>query len=190
MGIIGPSGWSACTSTIIFGRVSCERHERAANNRSTNAETSRRSTLICENGLNGFKAAEYMVPSALRQGFLPTNRGLEVRLGAEGGGRSEGGVQAEVSAVKEGGDFGGFGEVTDKIEHGAVSCGARGAEREAENGAEMVFELAGDGAFDGPVAGIVDTRSHFVGEKLALVFEEFESEDAGVFHGFEDAVSG
>jgi len=172
-----------------------------------------------------------MVPSALRQGFLPTNRGLEVRLGAEGGGRSEGGVQAEVSAVKEGGefgeaeseafggggtksdvaefaagtgglavememgvgdseDFGGFGEVTDKIEHGAVSCGARGAEREAENGAEMVFELAGDGAFDGPVAGIVDTRSHFVGEKLALVFEEFESEDAGVFHGFEDAVSG
>lgn len=140
----------------------------------------------------------------------------------EGGGGGEGGVEAEVRAVEEGGefgeaegeafggggaegdvaefaagtggfsvevevgvrdgeDFGGFGEVADEIEHGAVTGGSGGAEREAEDGAEMVLELAGDGAFDGPVAGIVDARGHFVGEQFALVFEEFDGEDADVF---------
>jgi hypothetical protein len=54
----------------------------------------------------------------------------------------------------------------------------------------MVLELAGDGAFDGPVAGIVDARGHFVGEELALVFEKFDGEDADVFQGFENAVGG
>src|SRR5712692_9306171 len=54
----------------------------------------------------------------------------------------------------------------------------------------MVLELAGDGAFDGPVAGIVDARSHFVDEKLSLMFKEFKGEDADVFQGFEDTVGG
>ena len=40
---------------------------------------------------------------------------------------------------------------------------SRGAERHAQDSAEMVFELTGDGTFDGPVAGIVDARGHFVG---------------------------
>jgi len=71
-----------------------------------------------------------------------------------------------------------------------VTGGARGAERQAEDGAEMILELARDGAFDGPVAGIVDARGHFIGEKLALVLEEFDGEDADVFEGFEDTVGG
>src|SRR5712692_2006879 len=54
----------------------------------------------------------------------------------------------------------------------------------------MVLELAGDGAFDGPVAGIVDARSHFVDEKLSLMFKEFKGEDADVFQRFENAVGG
>jgi hypothetical protein len=98
-------------------------------------------------------------------------------------------IEMEVG-VGDGQDFGGFGEVADEIEHGAVASGSRRAEGKAEDGAEMVFELAGDGAFDGPVAGIVDARGHFVGEELALVFEELDGEDANVFQGFENAVGG
>jgi len=45
-----------------------------------------------------------------------------------------------------------------------VAVGSRGAQREAEYGAKMIFELAGDGAFNSPVAGIVDARRHFVDE--------------------------
>ena len=105
---------------------------------------------------------------------------------AEAGGFS---VEMEVR-VGDGEDFGGFREVADKIEHGAVSGRAGRAEREAENGAEMVLELAGDGTFDGPMAGIVDARGHFIGEEFTLMFEKFDGEDAGVFQGFEDAVGG
>src|SRR5712664_1353423 len=151
--------------------------------------------------------------------------------GAEGGGGGEGGVEAEVGAVEEGGEFGeakgeafggcgaegdvaefaagargfaievevgvgngedfsGIGEVADEVEHGAVAGGSRGAEREAKDGAEMVLELAGDGAFDGPVSGIVDARSHFVDEELSLVLKKFKGEDPDVFQGFEDTACG
>ncbi len=88
-------------------------------------------------------------------------------------------VEVEVG-VGDGEDFGGIGEVADEVEHGAVagrSCGAKG---ETEDGAEMILELAGDGAFDGPMAGIVDARCHFVGEELAPVFEKFKGEHANV----------
>ena len=143
-------------------------------------------------------------------------------LGAEGGTSGQGGVEAEVGAMEEGGEFGeaeseafgrggaegdvaqfaagarGFsvemevrvgdgedfrriGEFADEIEHRAVAGRSRGAEREAEDGAEMILKLACDGTFDGPVAGIVDARSHFIGEELALVFEKFDGEDADVF---------
>src|SRR5258708_26042375 len=99
------------------------------------------------------------------------------------------GVEGEVG-VGDGENFGGFREVADEIEHGAVAGGCGGAKREAEDGAEMILKLAGDGAFDGPVAGIVDARSHFVNEKFSLVFKEFKGEDADVFQGFEDAGGG
>src|SRR5579859_7663176 len=87
-------------------------------------------------------------------------------------------------------NFGGFREVADKIQHGAMTERTRGAEREAEDGAEMIFELAGDSSFDGPMTGIVDARSHFVGEQVALVFEEFDGEDTHIFEGLENAMSG
>jgi hypothetical protein len=54
----------------------------------------------------------------------------------------------------------------------------------------MVLKLASDCTFDGPVTGIVDARSHFVGQKFALVFEKLDGEDADVFQGFENAMSG
>src|SRR5712671_7879382 len=54
----------------------------------------------------------------------------------------------------------------------------------------MVFELAGDGAFDRPVAGIVDARRHFVGQQTAVTFEQFNGEDSYVVESLEDAASG
>src|SRR4029077_21095835 len=83
--------------------------------------------------------------------------------------------------VGDGKNFGGFGEITDEIEHGAMAGGSGGTEREAEDGAEVVFELTGDSAFDGPMAGIVDAGGHFVGEEFALLFEKFDGEYADIF---------
>src|SRR5256885_521886 len=73
-------------------------------------------------------------------------------------------------------DFGGFGKVADKVEHGAVASRSRGAERQSEDGAQMVLELASDGTLDSPVAGIVDARSHFIGLEFALVFEKLDGQ--------------
>jgi hypothetical protein len=98
-------------------------------------------------------------------------------------------VEMEVR-VGDGEDFGGIGKVSDEIEHGTVAGGSRGAERDAEHGTEMILELAGDGALNRPVAGIVDAWGHFVGQEIALVFEEFDSEDAYVFQGFENSAGG
>src|SRR6266540_5258664 len=44
----------------------------------------------------------------------------------------------------------------------------------------MVLELARHGAFDGPVAGVVDTRRQLVDEELAADVEQLDGEDAGV----------
>src|SRR5712671_5814962 len=174
---------------------------------------------MCSSGMLVFR-------SPCRKFGHPTLAG-RLDSGAEGGGGGEGGVEAEVGAVEEGGefgeaegeafggggaegdmaefaagaggfavevevgvgdgeDFGGFGEVADEIEHGAVAGEPCRAEREAEDGAEMVLKLAGDGAFDGPVSGIVDARGHFVGEKFSLVLKKFKGEYADVFQGFKD----
>jgi len=102
-----------------------------------------------------------------------------------------GGLAVEMEmGVRDREDFGGFGEIAYEIEHGAVAGEPGRAEREAEDGAEMVLELAGDGAFNRPVAGIVDARCHFVDEKLPLVFKEFKGQDPGVVQGFKNAVGG
>src|SRR6266850_1708925 len=115
---------------------------------------------------------------------------------AEGGGFGGGGTEGDVAefaagagglavemevGVGDGEDFGGFGEFADEIEHGGMAGESRGAEGHAKDGAEMIFELAGDGAFDGPVAGIVDARGHFIGEQAAIVFEEFDGQNADIF---------
>jgi len=51
----------------------------------------------------------------------------------------------------------------------------------------MVFKLAGDRSFNGPVAGIVDAGRHFVGEETPFVREEFDGQDAYIFQGLENA---
>ena len=50
----------------------------------------------------------------------------------------------------------------------------------------MVFKLRGVGAFDGPVAGVVDARRHLVGEEMGAADEELDGEDADVFEAFEE----
>ena len=49
----------------------------------------------------------------------------------------------------------------------------------------MIFELAGERAFDRPVTGVVDARRHFVGEELSVLFEELDGEDTDVLKGVE-----
>ena len=84
----------------------------------------------------------------------------EVAEFAAGAGRFA--VEMKVG-VGDGEDFGGFGEFADEIEHGGMAGESGGAEGHAEDGAKVILELAGDGAFDGPMAGIVDARGHFIG---------------------------
>src|SRR2546425_574409 len=54
----------------------------------------------------------------------------------------------------------------------------------------MIFELTGDGAFNGPVTRIVDARGYFVGEKPALVLEKFDGKHADVLQRFEKTAGG
>src|ERR1700694_5807413 len=149
-----------------------------------------------EGGGGGWRGGEAEVRAVEKGGEFGETEGQAFwRGGAEGDvaqfAAGAGGLAVEVEvSVGDGEDFGRIGEGADEIKQGAVAGRSRGAERQAEDGAEMVLELAGDGAFDRPVAGIVDTRSHFIGEKLALVFEEFDGEDPDVLQRFENSVSG
>src|ERR1700733_14101760 len=54
----------------------------------------------------------------------------------------------------------------------------------------MIFELAGEGAFDGPVTGIVYAGGHFISEQAAVQLEKFDGEYADVLQFVEDAVDG
>ena len=54
------------------------------------------------------------------------------------------------------------------------------AERQAEDGAQVVLELAGLGAFDRPVARVVDARRDLVREQLAVDVEQLDGEHADV----------
>src|SRR6202035_738993 len=44
----------------------------------------------------------------------------------------------------------------------------------------MVFELAGDAAFDGPMPGIMHSRRHFIGDQAALDHEKLDGEDTDI----------
>src|SRR2546427_3139816 len=89
--------------------------------------------------------------------------------------------------VRDGKDFRGFREVADEIDHRTMARSGGGAQRQAEDGAKMVFKLAGDRIFDGPVAGIVDAGSHLIGEEAPFIFEKFDDKNTGIFHRFENA---
>ena len=62
------------------------------------------------------------------------------------------------------------------------------AERQAEDGAQVVLELARLGAFDRPVAGVVHARRHLVRDQLPLRDEELDREHADVVEVLEDAL--
>ena len=63
---------------------------------------------------------------------------------------------------------------------------ARGlAQRQARNGAQVILELAGDRAFDGPVPGVVHPRRHFVGDQASARDEEFDGQHADVAEMFQ-----
>jgi hypothetical protein len=71
--------------------------------------------------------------------------------------------------------------VTDQVDHRSGFRGVRRADRQAEDRAQVVLELAGASALDRPVAGVVHARSHLVGEQPAVRrLEELEREHAGV----------
>ena len=118
---------------------------------------------LLEIGGQGFQAGGKLTKGVGAQG--------DVAEFAAGAGRFA--VEMQVRAG-DGQDFGGGRSFADEIEHGGEAGGFGGAHRKIEDGAEMVFELAGDGAFNGPVTGIVDARGHFVGEEAALAFEKFD----------------
>ena len=54
-----------------------------------------------------------------------------------------------------------------KFSIAAVAARPGVAERQAEDGAHVILELAGLRAFDRPVAGVVDARRHLVGDQPA-----------------------
>src|SRR5579863_5194639 len=64
---------------------------------------------------------------------------------------------------------------------------AGGAQRQAGHGAHMVLELAGHGAFDGPVARVVDPGSHFIRDQPPTVHEELDGQYPDIVKGFEHA---
>src|SRR4029077_5759741 len=57
---------------------------------------------------------------------------------------------------------------TDQIHHGAVTQGAGAAEGQAEDGAQVILELAAGGPLDGPVARVVHPRRDLVGDQPAV----------------------
>src|SRR5438477_10868902 len=73
-----------------------------------------------------------------------------------------------------------WGHLPDEIDHGAVPERSRGAERQVEDGAQVILELTGGGALDGPVSGVVHARRHLVGDEPAAAHEELDGQDAGV----------
>ncbi len=63
-------------------------------------------------------------------------------------------------------------EVAKKVEHHAWGNKLGGAEREAEDDAELLLELGAGAGVDGVVAGVVGARSHLVDHEGAVVIHE------------------
>src|SRR5215468_1036983 len=68
----------------------------------------------------------------------------------------------------------------DEVHHGAEPPGSGRAELQAENGAQVILELAGGRALDGPVTGVVHARRHLVGDQPAVTHEELDGQNAAV----------
>src|SRR5688572_5245289 len=68
----------------------------------------------------------------------------------------------------------------DDVDHDGVAAWRGAAERQPRDGAHVVFELAGLGALDRPVSGIVDARRHLVGDQPSALDEILDAEHADV----------
>ena len=54
------------------------------------------------------------------------------------------------------------------------------AQRQPGNGAQVIFELARDRSFDGPVTGVVHARRDFIGDQTTVLDEKLDREDAHI----------
>src|SRR5277367_6203372 len=69
---------------------------------------------------------------------------------------------------------------TEKIDHRRVTQSPGAAERQVAYGAKMVFELAGDAAFDAPMSRVVDSRRHLIGNQAPFHHEKFNGKYSDV----------
>src|SRR5262245_24641241 len=82
------------------------------------------------------------------------------------------------------------GRGADDVQHCDITSRGRVAQGEAEAGAQVVLELAGRGALDAPVAGVVHARRHLVGQHGVAAEEELDGEHADVLERLEGASDG
>ena len=64
--------------------------------------------------------------------------------------------------------------LADDINHAAQAACLNVAQSVSADRANVILELAGHGAFDAPVAGIVHSGCHFVGYQSFRCFEQFD----------------
>ena len=73
---------------------------------------------------------------------------------------------------------GGVGHSADAVHHRTRTARRGRAERQTEHRAQVVLELAGVRAFDGPVPAVVHAGRHLVGEELTVDVEELDAAHA------------
>ena len=98
-------------------------------------------------------------------------------------------IQVKVR-VADGEHFGRFWRFADQVEHRGTADSERRAQWKAHDRAKMIFELAGQRAFDRPVSGVVNARRHFVGEEFSVLLEKLDGEDSHVLQFVEHRASG
>src|SRR4051812_39094268 len=76
---------------------------------------------------------------------------------------------------------------TDQVQHRDLAARGCITEGKVADGAEMIGELAGYGALDGPMAGVVNARRHLVRQELSRHLKELDRKDAPVIEGIADA---
>src|SRR5690606_26065488 len=67
-------------------------------------------------------------------------------------------------------------QFADEVHHGRMANRARAAERQPENGANVVLELARVRPFDRPMPRVVHARRHLVCDQTPALDEEFDRE--------------
>ena len=73
-----------------------------------------------------------------------------------------------------------LGQMAEIVDHRGMPRGRRVSQRQAKDGADVIFKLARDCALDRPVPRVVNTRRKFVGDQLLALNEKLDSQHAGV----------